>query len=62
MEACLTGCEFAQEFFVFTGEVFMELNECLLSHRADAPSVTCSGEDASCLEHYEYEVLDGVIC
>jgi len=36
-----------------------KLNECLLCNRVDLPSVTCSGEDASCFKHEEGKVFDG---
>jgi len=48
VEPCLTGGELVQVFFVFAGEVFTKLDECLLCHRVDVLSVTCSGEDAGC--------------
>jgi len=61
MRSCLACGELAQAFFVFAGEVFTKFHECLLCCRADAPSVACCGEHASCFEHYEHEVLDGII-
>jgi len=51
-----------QAFFVFDGEVFPKFNKCLLCNRADPPSVTCSGEDASCFKLEEGKVSDGNVC
>ncbi len=59
MKSSLACGELAHAFFVFDGEVFPNLNKCLLCNRVDPPSVTHGGEDASCFKHEEGKVFDG---
>ncbi len=55
MKSCLAD----GSFFVYIGEMHVELNECLVGSRMDMPGVTCHGEYTSSFKHGESEVDDG---